>query len=93
MISSGIILVYSLKPYFRPCRSFFTLHFSCEDFFCVEEADKIFFIMNAFTVLYFCALGKWHREAMELPLIISSLTLIWNFHDGDRDVRERDMNV
>lgn len=57
-------------------------------FFSVKKADKIIFIMLALMDLYVCALGGWHIKAPELPLIISSLTLVWNFHGGSRDIRE-----
>lgn len=84
-----MILFYSLKPDFMLHRFFFILDFPCEGFFFnVKKADKIIFIMLALMDLYVCALGGWHIKAPELPLIISSLTLFWNFHEGNRDIRE-----
>lgn len=88
-----MILFYSLKPDFTLHRLFFILDFPCEDFLYVKKADKIIFIMLALMDLYVCALGGWHIKAPELPLIISSLTLVWNFHDGSRDIREKDLSV
>lgn len=91
--SLGIILVYSLKPYFTLCRSFFILGFPCGSFFYVKEADKIIYIMHALMDLYLCALGGWHIKAPELPLILGSLILIWNFRGGNRDIREKDIST